>query len=141
MVKLEKTRVSTRLYRKVDGENMLHSGELCFSTPESVELISHGDFCLVLREQEYSGLYFDGDIDAGKNFGYDEFRVKMTEEELKAAIEVIIVPDWWEDDIEEDLHDTEEDPYVWMENLREYGRVLTEGEWEGPNMNFPNVEE
>lgn len=123
---LKKETKKTRLYRKVTGTSFLKYGELCFSTEESTMLIGRGEFCIVLEEKEYSGMYDNKDADAGKDFGYDEFRVFLTEEELISKIECIVVPNWWEDDIEEELYDTDKDPMVWIDNLSEFGKVVFE---------------
>ena len=56
---------NTRLYRKVFGSNFVKSGEHCFSTDESVELISRGNFCIVLQKDTYKGQYYNEDADAG----------------------------------------------------------------------------
>ena len=128
---------TTRLYRKVSGSNFIKSGEHCFSTDQSVELISRGDFCIVLEKNEYKGQYDNKDADAGKNFGYDEFRVELTQEELIEKIECIVVPNWWEDDIDEDLYDTDKDPMVWIDNLSEFGKIVFEKDFEtSVNLNF-----
>ena len=92
---LEKQIISDRLFRKVDGNN-LHEGNLCTSTEKSVSLISHGEFCLVFRAESRKGLYFNGDADAGKNFGYDEFRVDLSYND----IECVVYPDAWLDNPE-----------------------------------------
>lgn len=119
---------STQLFRKVDFNNFQNEGELCFSTENSVELSSHGEFCLVLEKAEYNGVYANGDADAGKNFGYDEFRVKMTEEELFAKVDFIIVPNHWWDAMEDENYEAKEgqDPYEWIETLQSFGRVIAE---------------
>ena len=72
----EKT-FTTKLYRKVGFDNLTNFGELCCSSSNSIELSSHGELCLVFAEKEYTGYHVDGDADAGKNFGYDEFRVEL----------------------------------------------------------------
>ncbi len=105
----------------------MNSGELCTSTEISVQLTAQGQFCLVYASKEYTGLYAEGDADAGRNFGYDEFRVELT----PADIDLIVVPNSWDDDIDEDLQDTDKDPYVWIENLREIAPVIFEKDHEG----------
>lgn len=122
---------TTRLYRKVNSNNFLKSGQHCFSTDASISLIHAGEFCLVLKKNTYNGMYDNKDADAGKNFGYDEFRVELSESELIEAIELIVVPDWWEDDIDEDLYDTDKDPMVWIDNLSNYGKVIFEKDFSG----------
>ncbi|MBD3197999.1 MAG: hypothetical protein GF317_23315 [Candidatus Lokiarchaeota archaeon] len=116
-----KTKLYTKLYRKVDGNNFLFSNEkeLCFSTENSVSLSPHGEFCLVLEKKDYTGRYTDGDIDAGKNFGYDEMRVEMTMEGLLENLECIVVPDWWFDS-EDKEYEEGQDPFDWIENLEKY---------------------
>lgn len=74
---IQQTTIITKLYRKVGFENLTNTGELCCSTSNSCELSSHGELCLVFAEKKYTGCYVDGDADAGKNFGYDEFRVEL----------------------------------------------------------------
>ena len=134
---LQKRTINTRLFRKVSGGNFLKDGEHCFSTESSSMLISRGDFCFVLVEKEYSGMYDSQDADAGRNFGYDEFRVKMSKENLVQQIEAIVVPNWWGKDIDEDLYDTEDDPMVWMDNLSNYGKVIFEKDFQTTvNFNF-----
>lgn len=123
---LQQETKTTKLFRKVNSNNFLKSGEHCFSTNESICLIAAGEFAIVLREDAYEGLHDSQDADAGKNFGYDEFRVELSESELIEAIEAIVVPNWWEDDIDEDLYDTDKDPMVWIDNLRNYGKVVFE---------------
>ena len=135
---LQSAEIQTRLFRKVSAQNFLNSGELCFSTEKSTTLISHGEFCIVLESNLYSGLYFDGDADAGKNFGYDEFRVEMDRNELLSKIEYIVVPNSWFDSEmsdEDEGYNEENDPYVWIENLSDYGIVIAERDFDG-NINF-----
>jgi hypothetical protein len=130
--------INTKLFRKVSGMNFLKDGEHCFSTEKSTKLISHGEFCIVLEEKDYTGLYDDKDADAGKDFGYDEFRVEMSKEELLNNIEFIVVPNWWVDsemDENDDDYLEEKDPLFWIDNLSDYGRVVSEREYNG-NMNF-----
>ncbi len=114
---LKKATQQTILFRKVSGVNFLNFGELCFSTEKSAQLIGAGEFCLVLEKAEYSGVYAEGDADAGKNFGYDEFRVEMTQDELTESITNIVVPNSWYDDIDESLYDSDQDPMVWIDNI------------------------
>jgi len=92
---LKQAEITTKLFRKVDGSN-LHEGELCVSTENSVSLICHGEFCLVFRAEKRKGLYFNGDADAGKNFGYDEFRSDLT----YSDVECVVFPDSWLDESE-----------------------------------------
>lgn len=134
---LKQKTINTRLYRKVNGSNFIKDGEHCFSTESSSELISAGDFCLVFEKKSYEGMYDDKDADAGKDFGYDEFRVEMSRDELIENIEVIVVPNSWNNDIDESLHGTDEDPMEWIENLSEFGKVIFESEFESDvNLNF-----
>ena len=135
---LSTTTLTTTLYRKVDADNFLASGELCFSTSNSASLISHGTFCIALEKGEYTGEYTDRDADAGKNFGYDEFRVSLEQDELIARLDAIIVPDSWYDDVDEDIQDTDQDPFTWIQNLEDYGRVIseTEAREEGHTVDF-----
>lgn len=118
-------KTTTRLYRKASAENFLNEGQLCFSTDNSVSLISHGDFCLVLESKEYKGEYTEGDTDAQKNFGYDELRVEMTREELIKNLDCIVVPNEWVDapDIE---YAEGEDPFDWITNLEDFAPVVAE---------------
>ena len=130
---LEATKKTTRLFRKVNGDNFINEGELCFSTENSVELIGAGDFCIVLESSEYTGMWADGDADAGKNFGYDEFRVEFSQEELLEKIEYIVVPNEWMDsdlDFEATDYIESEDPAVWIDNLENYGNVIAERDYE-----------
>ena len=130
---------NTRLFRKVSFENFLKEGELCFSTEEnSSSLYWRGQFCLVLESNTYTGSWYDGDADAGRNMGYDEFRVSFTKEELLASIAYIVVPNEWVDsemDINSDDYNQDNDPYEWIENLSQYGIVIPEREYKG-EMNF-----
>lgn len=122
---LETQTINTRLFRKVNASNLFKANnEYCFSTANSTKLIAHGEFAIVLKEEEYTGAYDSQDADAGKNFGYDEFRVVLTKEELISKIECIVVPDSWNDEIDAELYDTDKDPMVWIENLREYSVVV-----------------
>jgi hypothetical protein len=135
---LIETVMTTQLFRKVSGMNFLKDGEHCFSTPSSSALISHGEFCIVLEEKEYSGQYTDKDADAGKDFGYDEFRIEMSREKLLNNIDFIVVPNAWVDsEMDEKASDylEENDPLVWIDNLAEYARVISEREFTG-TMNF-----
>ena len=91
---LQETTLTTKLYRKVGFNNLTNGGELCCSTANSSTLSSHGELCLVFAEKEYAGYYVDGDADAGKNFGYDEFRVELNAEEA----DWLVYPDSLEDD-------------------------------------------
>ena len=120
----------TALFRKVSGGNIFRSeeAEYCFSTAASSKLIAAGDFAIVLCSKEYSGLYDCKDADAGKDFGYDEFRVIMSKAELLENIDVIVVPDSWNDDIDESLFETDKDPMVWIDNLSNYGKVVFESD-------------
>lgn len=109
--------IKTQLFRKVSGMNFLKDGEHCFSTSSSSSLISHGEFCIVLKESDYAGMYYDGDADAGKNFGYDEFRVEMSRSELLKNLDYIVVPNDWSDT---------EEGQDWIDNLADYGFVVSE---------------
>ena len=124
------TTIETRLFRKVSGMN-LHGGELCFSTEKSICLIEQGEFAIVLEKKSYTGTYFNGDIDAGKNFGYDEMRVEMSFDELLENLDYIVVPNHWFDvemDINSEDYSEENDPLTWIDNLSQYGRVIPERE-------------
>jgi hypothetical protein len=92
---LEKKEITGKLFRKVDGMN-LKEGQLCTSTENSVSLISHGEFCLVYRDSKRDGLFFNGDADAGKNFGYDEFRTEVDFSDVLC----VVFPDSWLDNSE-----------------------------------------
>lgn len=93
-----------------------------------------------MEEKEYSGKYTDKDADAGKNFGYDEFRIEMSRDELLNNIDFIVVPNTWVDsEMDEKASDylEENDPLVWIDNLSEYGRVIAERDFSGTiNFNF-----
>jgi len=115
---LEETTMTTMLFRKVSSENMLRAGELCFSTEKSFTLSSHGEFCLVIDSAEFTGMYAECDADAGKNFGYDEFRVEFDREDLIDAIHYIVVPEDW-------FSEENEEASEWIENLSEYGWVIS----------------
>lgn len=131
----EKT-ISSRLFRKVSSENLLKTGELCFSTEDSVCLIGRGEFCLVFEQKKRTGLFFDGDADSGINTGYDEFR--YTIEDL-LEIEYIVVPNEWVDsdmDIESEGYIQENDPAEWIENLSQYGKVVAVRDFDGNNIDF-----
>lgn len=128
---LKETTLTVMLFRKANSKNVLNSGQLCTSTANSVQLTSQGDFCLVYEEKQRTGMYAEGDADAGRNFGYDEFRVELTPEDIS----FIVVPNSWDDEIDEDLQDTDEDPYLWIENLREIAPVIFEKEFDG-NIDF-----
>tara|TARA_R110000822_G_scaffold128195_37_gene264001 strand:- start:3052 stop:3528 length:477 start_codon:yes stop_codon:yes gene_type:complete len=134
---LVKTTLNTRLFRKASSHNLFGSrngGEIIFSTEDSVSLIGRGDFCVVLNRGEYTGLYDDKDADAGKNYGYDEFRIRMSKDEYTDKIEYIVCPDWWVDveiDADDPNYDPSSDPYEWIENLSEIGPVIPEREFEG----------
>lgn len=126
---LIETTIKTRLFRKVSDMNFLKDGEHCFSTSSSHSLISVGTFCLILEEKEYTGKYDDKDADAGKNFGYDEFRVEMSRNELLSNIDYIVVPNSWVDsEMNENDEDylEENDPFFWIENLSQFGQVIAE---------------
>lgn len=117
---LKETTMECTLARKVSFENLQNFGELCFSTLEnSVELIGTGELCIVLKKAVRTGMYYDGDADAGKNFGYDEFRVYFDSfEEIVEEIEYVVIPDYWEEDIEEENYDNpEKDPEVWKDSI------------------------
>lgn len=91
---LQETTLTSKLYRKVSFDNLTNYGELCCSTSNSSELSSHGELCLVFAEKQYTGYYVDGDADAGKNFGYDEFRVELDPDDA----DWLVYPDSLEDD-------------------------------------------
>ena len=76
--------INTKLYRKTTVNSLLsfESGELCFSTENSVSLINQGEIAIVLEKDNYNGNFVDGDADAGRNYGYDEFRLEMSRKEL-----------------------------------------------------------
>lgn len=113
--------ITGRLFRKADMANFIREGELCFSTEKSIQLIGQGNIALVIEPGNYEGEYVDGDGDAGKNYGYDEFRVEFTRESLQAAIEAIVIPD--------SLYDSDDaDDWDILENLRDYGFVMRESE-------------
>lgn len=137
---LKAATIETKLYRKVSSINFLKSGELCFSTDSSVTLIGAGDFCIVLEKDSYTGMHDSQDADAGKNFGYDEFRIELTQNELLSKIEYIVVPNEWVDsemDISADDYNAETDPYEWIENLSQYGIVIPIRDFEtNINLNF-----
>ena len=117
---LEETKITSKLYRKVSADNMMNEGELCTSTENSTKLIGVGDFCLVYESKERLGSYTNMDADAGKNFGYDEFRTEL----YTSDVSFIIYPDFWNDEIDEELYDTDKDPMVWISNLEDAGFIL-----------------
>jgi hypothetical protein len=55
---------------------------LCTSTLSGSEKLAEGQFCIVFKKEKRKGLYDTKDTDAGKYFGYDEFRTtdKITKE-------------------------------------------------------------
>ena len=129
---LKETKLNLKLYRKVSSANMMNEGLLCTSTEKSDTLIGAGDFCLVYEAKERIGLYTCMDADAGKNFGYDEFRTELTKED----VDYIIYPDFWDDDVNEELHDTEKDPQVWISNLEDAGFILISQSKSNEKINF-----
>lgn len=124
---LTKETIKTKLFRKVSFDNYTDIRELCFSTEKSISLIGQGDFAIVLESQEYTGCYDEKDADAGKNYGYDEFRVEISNYH---QIENIIVPDWWieaiNDENFEGADDPEKDPYIWVENIMKNYNIYME---------------
>ena len=135
------------LIRKVDHTNFMvesnESVQFCFSTVENSEvLIAQGEFALVLKKDIRNGIYCIGDIDANRNYGYDEFRVSFTRQELIDGIDYIVVPNEWSDcemDENADDYNADEDPFTWMENLLDFGHVVSEREFkakEGDVINF-----
>lgn len=131
---IERT-IETRLFRKVSPQNMFRAGEVIFSTEKySTKLIGRGDMCLVLELDKYEGLWYDGDADNGRNFGYDEFRVEINKIDLFSKLEYIVVPNSWVDselDPTDDNYDLTKDPQEWIENLSEVGIVIAERDFDG----------
>ena len=134
---LTETTISSRLFRKASSSNFLKTGAVCFSTEESVCLIGRGDFCLVLEAKERTGLFFDGDADSGINTGYDEFRYTIKD---LSEIECIVVPNEWVDsemDIYSEGYNQDNDPFEWIEELSQYGKVIAVRDFDGDiNFNF-----
>lgn len=64
---------------------------LCTSTKEGSEKLADGQCCIVFKDTKRNGFYDNKDTDAGKYFGYDEFRTidKITHN----YIEYLIFPD------------------------------------------------
>ena len=130
---LEPKEITSKLYRKVNFENITNSGELCTSTENSVKLIGTGEVCYIFDSKKRTGMYDDKDADAGKNFGYDEFR---TEIDLTEECPYIVYPNSWDEIIEtitesDERFDTDEDPMVWIYNLEELsiGQVISERDY------------
>ena len=75
--------------------------EICTSSENSSALF--GRNCVIVLDVDESHITerADYDIDAQKNFGYDEIRIQMTEEEFRASVKEIIVPDYFDSFIDE----------------------------------------
>jgi hypothetical protein len=109
---LEPTRMNGKLYHSctLEGindliQNFRPEDPVCTSTKNSTRLF--GRTCVVVFEEcEWNGEYTPFDSDAGKNMGWDEFRVRFNSaEDMINSIETIIVPAGfirqWEQKIEE----------------------------------------
>ena len=117
---LTQDKIETRLFRKVCFENFNNDGELCFSTENSIKLIARGEFAFVLEKNIYEGMYDDKDTDAGKYYGYDEFRVEFNNiNDIISKLENIVIPDSWQEEIDNENFEGEadEDPAEWVENI------------------------
>ena len=82
----------------------------------------------MLEEDVYTGMYCPYDADAGKYYGYDEFRVEINN--VSELIIDIVVPDWWiaaiDDEYFEYADDPEKDPAIWVDNIMEDYNFYTE---------------
>ena len=75
--------------------------EICTSSENSSELF--GRNCVIVLDVNECHITEreDFDIDAQKNYGYDEIRIQMTEDEFKSSVVEIIYPDYFDSFIEE----------------------------------------
>jgi hypothetical protein len=120
---LEPTRMNGKLYHSctLEGinnliQNFRPEDPVCTSTKNSARLF--GRVCVVVFEdRQWVGDYTPFDSDAGKNMGWDEFRVRFRSvEDMINSIESIIMPagfiQHWEKNIEESTdEDDNEDHY------------------------------
>lgn len=98
---LEETTIEGKLFHKCSFEECVYFLEkvdsfkndrgLCTSTKEGSEKLAEGQCCIVFKGVKRDGLYDNKDTDAGKYFGYDEFRtIDKIEHDY---IEYLIFPD------------------------------------------------
>lgn len=113
---LEKKTVSGKLFHSCTLEgalsllNMYNDQlALCCSTEESDELFGR-EIVLVFEPGTYSGEYCFFDADAGKSYGYDEFRLTGQLPNIEKAIISDSLHEIWESDYTED--DTSEEAEI-----------------------------
>ena len=88
-------------------QNFTPGRAISCSTSDSTKLFGRG-MVIVLEDREWVGDYTPYDADAGKNYGWDEFRVRFKSlEEFVDAIDSIIVPIGWVDAWEQAWEDEE----------------------------------
>ena len=84
-------------------ENFNPEMDTCFSTYGS---IGRG-IEIIYKVEKKEGQYTDYDADAGRNYGYDEFRAIMTEEEMQTPERILV--------------DQETYDYIWCEAISDDG--------------------
>jgi len=75
--------------------------ETSFSTGTSTKLFGR-EMVIVLKDKERKGKYTPYDSDAGKNYGYDEFRTKFDEDDIEKVFISDRLNEIWNNDYEED---------------------------------------
>ena len=86
-------------------QNFATEQAICCSTEASTRLFGR-EMVVVFEAKEYTGTHTEGDADAGKDYGYDEFRVNFSSiEDLIDSIESVQVGAGWIENWEESCED------------------------------------